>query len=209
MERSRRRHLQPHLVPSPSLPPPPPRAGHIDPPGQGSDRKHQPPPPPPRARGSDRRSGPGRRARGARGASSPQPPPLGGASPLRRSHVAAAAAPRRGAPAARGAAGEARPCGAPGQRRGPPPRSRHRLPEAASQELRGAAWGQAPLWGRGLGSGSRLAKMVAGASSGRFRGHSCRFSVGHAPRRPEKATAGEPSAASTLLSPVAWPRSPL
>lgn len=101
--------------PPPASPPPlplpsSPRAGHIDPPGQGSDRKHQPPPPPPRARGSDRGSGPSRRVRGARGVLTAAPASRRGlAAPTWRPPPPLGGEPRR----CRGASGVAGSCSLP------------------------------------------------------------------------------------------------
>ncbi|XP_054029967.1 basic salivary proline-rich protein 1-like [Dryobates pubescens] len=155
--RRRRRRGESGTVTPPSPPASPyplplpasPRAGHIDPPGQGSDRKHQPRPPPPRARGSDRGSGPGRRVRGARGVlTAASAPPGRGLAAAPRSHVAdaAAAAPPRGAVEVQGAEGEPRRCGS----------------VRAVRELRSPTAGTVfPLIPRGTGSAPTLRRGAA------------------------------------------------
>lgn len=129
----------PRPLPLPSSP----RAGHIDPPGQGSDRKHQPPPPPPRARGSDRGSGPSRRVRGARGVLTAAPASRRGlAAPTWRPPPPLGGEPRR----CRGLAGE--PGGAGGRAAwlaAAPSRYRplDRALRGAARRLRGSPWSSA------------------------------------------------------------------
>ncbi|XP_039914082.1 collagen alpha-1(III) chain-like [Hirundo rustica] len=181
-ERSRRRHLQPHLNPFP--PPPPPRAGHIDPPGQRSDRKHQPPPPP-RARGSDRGSGRGRAACGARGASlaAAPAPGRGLAPPPPRAPL-----PRGGRSAApRWARG-----GSSGRERAARHRYRHRPAASRGHAFPGSQGPARPIVRGGRSCGRPV---------GRLRWNSWRSLPGRALRGPVKGTAGERAAPGPIISP--------